>query len=139
MSDLERVVRTVLEEQRRIDVLVNNAGIGLHGAVEDVPIDRAHNQFEDDTPRKLRETSGREAYQQIAVAMAARAETALNQASKASDPSVIARAIRKAIESDAPRARDDGSLPPGSDVEILCRHVTGGRAVVSSRVSKKGF
>ncbi|WP_411139827.1 SDR family NAD(P)-dependent oxidoreductase [Streptomyces sp. x-80] len=37
-EDLDRVVATVLDEQQRIDVLVNNAGTVLHGAVEDVPL-----------------------------------------------------------------------------------------------------
>ncbi|WP_158891348.1 oxidoreductase [Amycolatopsis anabasis] len=45
-ADLERAVTTVLEAEGRIDVLVNNAGTVLHGAVEDVPIDRARDQFE---------------------------------------------------------------------------------------------
>ncbi|MFF2920821.1 oxidoreductase [Streptomyces celluloflavus] len=45
-GDLDRVVATVLDEQQRIDVLVNNAGTVLHGAVEDVPLDRARDQFE---------------------------------------------------------------------------------------------
>lgn len=39
-------VERVLAEQERIDVLVNNAGYGSYGAVEDVPIDEARRQFE---------------------------------------------------------------------------------------------
>ena len=39
-------VQQVLDEQGRIDVLVNNAGYGSYGAVEDVPIDEARRQFE---------------------------------------------------------------------------------------------
>jgi NAD(P)-dependent dehydrogenase (short-subunit alcohol dehydrogenase family) len=36
----------IVQEQGRIDVLVNNAGYGSYGAVEDVPIDEARRQFE---------------------------------------------------------------------------------------------
>ncbi|NUW46061.1 oxidoreductase [Nonomuraea rhodomycinica] len=45
-EDLERVIGTVVAEQGRIDVLVNNAGTVLHGAAEDIPLDLAHDQFE---------------------------------------------------------------------------------------------
>jgi short-subunit dehydrogenase len=45
-TDLERVVRTVLDEQERIDVLVNNAGSGLRGAIEDASIEEARRLFE---------------------------------------------------------------------------------------------
>jgi NAD(P)-dependent dehydrogenase (short-subunit alcohol dehydrogenase family) len=39
-------VARIVEEQGRIDVLVNNAGYGSYGAVEDVPLDEARRQFD---------------------------------------------------------------------------------------------
>lgn len=39
-------VERILSEQGRIDVLVNNAGYGSYGAVEDVPLDEARRQYE---------------------------------------------------------------------------------------------
>ena len=39
-------VQHIIDETGRIDVLVNNAGYGSYGAVEDVPIDEARRQFE---------------------------------------------------------------------------------------------
>jgi short-subunit dehydrogenase len=39
-------VAQILSETGRIDVLVNNAGYGSYGAVEDVPLDEARRQFE---------------------------------------------------------------------------------------------
>src|SRR5258707_10131113 len=33
-ADIERVVKTILDGQGRIDVLVNSAGIGNHGSIE---------------------------------------------------------------------------------------------------------
>ena len=44
--DNERVVRRIIDSEGRIDVLINNAGFGLYGPVEDIPIDDAKYQFE---------------------------------------------------------------------------------------------
>lgn len=45
-DEIVSVVASVIREQGRIDVLWNNAGYGLYGAVEDIPIGDARQQFE---------------------------------------------------------------------------------------------
>jgi NAD(P)-dependent dehydrogenase (short-subunit alcohol dehydrogenase family) len=45
-ADRVAAVRRVEAEQGRLDALVNNAGFGLHGVVEEVPLEDARLQFE---------------------------------------------------------------------------------------------
>ncbi|QRO00841.1 SDR family NAD(P)-dependent oxidoreductase [Archangium violaceum] len=186
-ADVERVVRTLLDAQGRIDVLVNNAGVGLHGSIEDTPLEKARHlfevnlfgaarlvqlvlpamrkqgsgtivnvssiggeialplgawyyaskhaleafsdslrqevgrfgvrvvliqpgiiktEFEKGTAQELRDVSGHGAYANMAEAMAKKADQAFSSGeSKASDPSVVAEAIREAIDSPSPKAR----------------------------------
>jgi NAD(P)-dependent dehydrogenase (short-subunit alcohol dehydrogenase family) len=185
-ADLERVVQTILDQQGRIDVLVNNAGFGLYGAAEDVPLEQARYQLEvnlfgparltqlvlphmreqrsgtivnvssmggeitfplgawyhaskhaleaysdalrqevkrfgidvvliqpgliktefgDVTSQALREISGHGAYRELAEAMARSTQTIYGEHGKASEPIVVASAIRKAVETARPRPR----------------------------------
>ena len=45
-SSMQEGVKTLLDAEGRIDVLINNAGYGYFGAVENVPMDDARNQLE---------------------------------------------------------------------------------------------
>lgn len=45
-ASLRSAVETILGKEGRLDILINNAGYGAHGAVEDVPIEEARRQFE---------------------------------------------------------------------------------------------
>jgi len=45
-ASLQAGVATIIDEQGRIDVLVNNAGYGSYGALEDVPMHEARAQME---------------------------------------------------------------------------------------------
>ncbi|WP_123623469.1 SDR family oxidoreductase [Halorubrum sp. CSM-61] len=45
-SDIDRVVDRILDEEGAIDALINNAGYGQFGPVEDVPTAEVHEQFD---------------------------------------------------------------------------------------------
>ena len=45
-ASIDTFVRNILDDENCIDVLVNNAGYGSYGAVEDVPMEEARRQFE---------------------------------------------------------------------------------------------
>lgn len=45
-NDIKHVIDTIITREGKIDVLWNNSGYGLYGAVEDVPVEEARKQFE---------------------------------------------------------------------------------------------
>ena len=45
-ASLRNAVDAVLKAEGRLDALINNAGYGAHGAVEDVPMEEARRQFD---------------------------------------------------------------------------------------------
>jgi NAD(P)-dependent dehydrogenase (short-subunit alcohol dehydrogenase family) len=45
-EQIREAVRQTIDETGRLDCLVNNAGFGLIGAIEDVPVERVHDQFD---------------------------------------------------------------------------------------------
>ncbi|WP_373553845.1 oxidoreductase [Haliscomenobacter sp.] len=45
-ADVQKTVDTIIQAEGKIDVLWNNAGYGLYGAVEDIPVSEARKQFE---------------------------------------------------------------------------------------------
>src|SRR5688572_24476085 len=44
-ADIRNVVDQILKEKGRVDILINNAGFGMYGAMEDTKIEDARHQF----------------------------------------------------------------------------------------------
>ena len=44
-ATIKQAVQQILSEVGRIDVLINNAGVGITGAVEELPADQLHSVF----------------------------------------------------------------------------------------------
>ena len=44
-ATIKQAVQQILSEVGRIDILINNAGVGITGAVEELPADQLHNVF----------------------------------------------------------------------------------------------
>jgi short-subunit dehydrogenase len=45
-TSVKNTIHKILDEKKKVDVLVNNAGYGLFGALEDISIEEAKEQFE---------------------------------------------------------------------------------------------
>lgn len=45
-EDIQNVVNKIMQDKGRIDILINNAGFGMYGAMEDTKIEDARYQFE---------------------------------------------------------------------------------------------
>ncbi|MDN3956451.1 oxidoreductase [Sporolactobacillus laevolacticus] len=45
-KSMQNAVQTIIDQEGKIDILINNAGYGSYGAVEDVKIEEAKKQFE---------------------------------------------------------------------------------------------
>lgn len=44
-ESVEKAVNTILKEEGKVNILINNAGFGIAGSVEDTTIDEAYSQF----------------------------------------------------------------------------------------------
>lgn len=45
-DSIQSLVKQIATDEGRLDVLVNNAGYGLFGAIEEVPLEKARQQFD---------------------------------------------------------------------------------------------
>lgn len=45
-NSIETCVKTIIQKEKQIDILINNSGYGLGGSIENVSIEQAKNQFE---------------------------------------------------------------------------------------------
>ncbi len=86
-ADIQRVVDAIMQREGKIDVLWNNAGYGLYGSVEDVPLAEARKQMEVNL-----------------FGLAAGTKNA-SSAGGSSKPSIIADTVSKIISTDRPKTR----------------------------------
>lgn len=86
-DSMQQAVQTVLVAEGRIDALVNNAGYGSYGAIEDVPLDEARRQFE------------------VNVFGFSPMVKLLSHYDYASSPDYVAAAVAKAVNYPGPRRR----------------------------------
>ncbi len=45
-ESIDRCIQTIIEKEGKIDVLINNAGVGITGPVEETPLDEIKNHFD---------------------------------------------------------------------------------------------
>ena len=45
-ASVQQAIATIMQREGRIDILINNAGVGITGAIEETPIEALENAFE---------------------------------------------------------------------------------------------
>lgn len=101
-ESIQEAVSKVSQEFGRIDILINNAGYAIRGAVEEITDDRIHQMFDQVLMNQDSVyTSLYQSYLQITT-KARRHEPG---------PEVVSRVVRKAIETPKPKARYKVAVP----------------------------
>ena len=45
-KSVQNAINQVIDKEKRLDILINNAGVGISGAVEEIPMDELQNIFQ---------------------------------------------------------------------------------------------
>ena len=104
-NSAKTAIQQILDQKQRIDVLVNNAGWGLWGCVEDVSIDEFRAQFETNflNPMKMAKRSESDTvYRDITVKVTSGVKM---MAEMGTHPKEVADTIVKAIKNEKPLPR----------------------------------